>query len=419
MSVAPASSSRTERLISEFEIPEHLRPREYGVKSTQLLALGQLVRLSQTRDVINPMLRELEESIERTDMINQPDVACLNPEALDTYIDFVNRVWRSDHRIEDFSPDEHGMYYLVVAGHSRIMAVENNERRRSANAQKDGYSTDPLSAHIDCKIIDAIRPEQIIAYQLEENLHKMPSQERVAMALVETYLYGLEQGIWTNKTEFLEGQGARFSRKQLNDAIAFSELPVEMRDFTLAGGAKYGVVVEIAKMLEVYRDYQLFLYFRNASDADVIAAAEEIDEQCTAWVGVEIATANRSALNITAARKKYKSLRENWEAHMLRVAVEEADEANYGDRPLFSLSGHEEDWRREMRRTREHYLREIKLLAKEPFSRASLLINLHAKAARLNDLEKDEVLVTIHSGVTEFARKAGAKTLKSVEATLI
>ena len=91
--------------------------------------------------------------------------------------------------------------------------------------------------------------------QLDENIHSKPSLERRAMALVEAWLYGLEQGLWKNKAEFLQSAGKKFNPKNLNDAIAFSQLPSEVRDFVFEGNISYGASVELGRRVETIRDY--------------------------------------------------------------------------------------------------------------------------------------------------------------------
>lgn len=211
------------------------------------LPVDQLVRLPQVRSGLNPELPELKASIQAHGLLNPIDVVRMDQSELETYIKFVNRTWRTDVSPEAYEqqrqPD--GSFYLVIAGHSRAEAIYQLQQNDEAGR---GYC-------LIAKVHSATTPEEIIELQLSENIHSKPPQERRAMAIVETYRYGLENGMWSNKAEFLRQSGGKFGRRVLDEAIGFSQLPPEARDFVFSGHLSYSAAVSLGIASDTLMDY--------------------------------------------------------------------------------------------------------------------------------------------------------------------
>ena len=80
--------------LTERENPELREERVFGDHPTRKVSVEKLITLSQVREVKNSVGPELKDSIDRGDMINQVNIALMSREQLQTYITFVNRVWR-------------------------------------------------------------------------------------------------------------------------------------------------------------------------------------------------------------------------------------------------------------------------------------------------------------------------------------
>lgn len=210
--------------------------RVHGRYEKVELYSDEFVKMAQVRKERNAVRADLKESIRRH-LINPLDVACLDSQTLGDYIDFVNTVWGTQTSIEEFDthmqPD--GTYFLIVAGHSRHVAI--------CELEADG--TIPRY-RIEAKVHQVTSPEEIIQIQLDENLHTQPSKERQAMAVVETYEWGRSTGRWSNQREFLE-QNNYVGKTMLSDALRFSTLPRDIRDHVTSGVIGYAAGLELGR----------------------------------------------------------------------------------------------------------------------------------------------------------------------------
>lgn len=378
-------------------VPEHLRPREYGKKELMPLPVSALIRVSQQRGNSNPAFASIKESIANGDLINSPDVALLTPEAFSEYLTFINKLWKNDHHIAQYQPDDNGYYYLVIAGHTRVDAVDEIEKDREKAAINAGF--DPYDwpvATIDCKVHVGLSPEEILALQMDENLHEKPSQERTAIAMVETYFYGLEQGKWSSKKEFIEKNDGKFSQDALNAALVFCDLDEITRGFVFTGTVAYGPVVELGKTVEPHRNY-LAREFFGVQIYDELSPElrEEIDQEIITWNAVEIACMQKKRMNITACKARYKSLIDNW---LKASSQEEAQQSMFMSDPT-------REWRDRRAKTRSELRSRVKEVAALPASGAFKALQLHVEVMGPDSEEGAEMLELLESGMNKFERK--------------
>ncbi len=262
------------------------------------LPVDQLVRLPQVRSGLNPDLPELKENIQAYGLLNPIDVAHMDQSQLEAYIDFVNHTWRTDVSVDDYErqrqPD--GSFYMVIAGHSRTEAIYQLQQEEETDQE---YA-------IVAKVYSATTPDDIIQLQLGENIHSKPSDERRAMAVVETYHYGLKHGVWKSKADFVrQSKGKGISQYFLDQALGFSQLPPEARDFVFSGNLPYGVAVELGLASDTIMDYEWMRLGRT--DARLKGATEVIDEEFDEAyrqrITLIIAQIFNSGMNRPAAKK--------------------------------------------------------------------------------------------------------------------
>lgn len=402
-------SSGERKAAASADIPEYLRPREYGKKEYRSVDLRSLIRVSQQRGVNNPAYFDIKESIANDDIINPPDIAYLRRESLESYLNFINKVWGDEHDIDQFEPDEDGYYHLVIAGHTRVEAMIEIEDERLVAAIEQGYDISEFpSPTIHSKIYRDLEPEEILALQMGENLHEKPSQERTALAMVETFYYGLETGKWSTKTEFLEANKGKFSRDSLNKALLFADLSEEIRGFVFAGVVAYGPIVELARTVSSHRSYILKKFFGEKDYADLSDEERaQVEETIMTWNASQAAYLQSKKLNVTAAKKRYSSYRKNWD---------DFDPKSESEGRLFSDPSRE--WRDYKRHVRDKLLSRVGEVAALPVSRAIDALQLYMKILQPKDpdelgydceLEIDEdgldLLGQLESGVRGFEDK--------------
>lgn len=399
--IPDAAGGQSGELRDCAEIPEHLLPREYGRKEHAPVPLRDLVMVSQQRGANNPAFKSIKESIKSGDLINPPDVALLTHQSLSAYLQFINRIWGSDHEISEYLPDDEGYYHLVIAGHTRVEAMIELEDEKMYELVGDGYDISGLEApRVWAKVYRDLQPEDILSLQMDENLHEKPSQERTAIAMVETYLYGLDIGKWRTKKEFVEANEGKFSQDALNKALVFCELDQTTRDFVFTGVVSYGPVVELARTVSAHRKYILAKYFGGRSYDELTDDEQtEVETEIAQWNATEIAFmqgqgAGKRKLNVTAAKKRYESYRKSWE---------EFDPANEVQEALFSDPTRE--WRDQRRHTRDKLREKVTEIAGLPTSGAFEALQLHVQVMGPTSKEGAEMLQLLDSGMRRFEDK--------------
>jgi hypothetical protein len=221
--------------------------RVFGEYETVAVAVDDLIRLPQVRSGTNPDLPDLKESIKANGLLNPIDIAVMDEAAFVDYIGFINELWGRSVQVEDYAHMRQpgGEYNLVIAGHTRAEAISQLQAEDEAGS----------SYEIVCKVHQTSDPFTIISLQLDENIHSKPAPERKAMALVEAWSWGKKNGKWASKAEFLRTDGRKFNARNLNDAIAFAELPEGIRDFVFEGQTSYAASVELGRSVDVVLDY--------------------------------------------------------------------------------------------------------------------------------------------------------------------
>ncbi|MBP7767036.1 hypothetical protein KA068_00750 [Candidatus Saccharibacteria bacterium] len=330
--------------VSHLELVGRGREVCFGDNELEAVKLGELVSLSQQRGSANPAFEEIKASVRRDGLINNPDIALLDPKDFENYIDFVNRIWKSGHRIENYVPGADGMYRLVIAGHTRIDAI------RSICEDDD---MNPNDTRIKCKVRIGLKPRDILAIQMSENIHEKPSPERAAIALVETYYYGIEAGEWSNKQGFLDANSGKFSRGTLSNAIYFADLPEMARDLVFAGAVSYSSVIEIARVVKNYESFVLYKHFGGRDVNDLSSEERDrFEEVVKQWCCSEVAHVQAHGLAATRCRGRYKGYVESWEKTIL-------GEAEQGS--LFSDP--DEEWDRHIRAIRHSFEASVRALS--------------------------------------------------------
>lgn len=404
-----------EQVFLHGELPEHLEPREYGKKEYAAVELRSLVMVSQQRGANNPAYGNIKDSIKSGDLINSPDVALLTHESLAAYLTFINKIWGASHNIASYKPDADGYYHLVIAGHTRVEAMIELEDEKAKELAELGFDPAQLrQPTVWGKIYRDLEPEDILSLQMDENLHEKPSQERSAIAMVETFLYGLDIGKWRSKKEFVEANKGKFSQDALNKALVFCELDQTTRDFVFTGVVSYGPVVELAKTVGPHRKYILAKYFEGRTyDQLTDEEREEVEKEISQWNASEIAfmqERGKKKLNVTAAKKRYESFVKSWNSY---------DHEAESQGKLFVDPTRE--WRDLRRHTRDTLRQRVMEIAALPVSGAVQALQLHTRVMELGADEGEEMLEVVGSGVRQFEDKmrrvvagAGALTVDAM-----
>ncbi len=330
------------------------------------LRTGQFVVLGQVRGSKNTATEELKNSIESVGLLNSIDCANLGADTLTDYINFVNEVWGTHTDISEFEQQRQadGSYYLVIAGHTRLSGViELQEENR-------------LSVHrtVEAKVHKVTSPWQIIELQLAENIHTQPARERRAVAIVETYEWGLREGKWSTQKEFLEAHN-NIGKTVLSEALAFSNIPPRIRSFVQKEAISYNAGIEIGKAAGDLLDY---LYYKTGVTA--LSATEqqlaEILELQDIQLTIEVDKIVDGKLNSTAAEKRIRA----WRDRMTREMIDNQAEKEAADeQAMFALDmmTPDEVLAQEMKSAKAELRLILAKYGRMPSTAAQELINLH------------------------------------------
>ena len=320
--------------LTERENPELREERVFGDHPTRKVSVEKLITLSQVREVKNSVGPELKDSIDRGDMINQVNIALMSREQLQTYITFVNRVWRTEHDLSTFEDMilEDGSYALVIAGHSRT------------NAAREIAEEDPArDYYLMCHVHEITDPEDIIELQLDENIHSTPPVERQAMAIVESYVWGLESGNWSSQEEYLkikaQKEGAKINKRQLRDALGFAQLPDDMRQLVLQKMIPYTAALEIGRSASTIIAHEMMRSgiteadLSEETDEDETSPRRQLDELVRGRILEIVTKIASSGMNTTAAKRHIQARVAAWKQALDEANGKEKDQ----DAGLFDL----------------------------------------------------------------------------------
>lgn len=340
-------SLKTKTDIGKFG-PEYIGLESIAAPAEQLLIpADRLVMLSQIRSGHNPQYEQLKDSIRQNGLQSEISVARMESAEFEEYISFTNVLWGSSHEITSFQQSADGYHYLVIAGHSRTKAIQEI-------SEEDGKTYG-----VPSKVYEIKSPHEIISHQLDENIHSRPTPEREAMAIVESYYYGIRQGLWANKKEFIASSHNKLSKYALDRALVFTELPASIRQFVLDGALPYAVGIELGKAARVARSYFADKYNANS---------EQVEPAVQDWLQLMITRVHNSKELSKASTKAQKFIASSAEA--LEISLAQHHEA--GIQKLFELSLIEE-----ARPIQQELQQRISSLGAEPLRDLATIISLH------------------------------------------
>lgn len=222
------------------------------------------------------------------------------------------------------------------------------------------------------------------------------------MAMVETYLYGLETGKWAKESEFVKANKGKFSRAAFESARVFCGLDEAIRAFVFSGAIKYGPVVELGKTVRPHREYLAQKFF-SKSDQEELTPEEKIkiEEEVIQWNACQIALIQRQNLNITAARQLFAGFCKNWEEALedLRRNDQEKGQAT------FDMADPDQEWLAQRKETRKKLRESVTALAQLPASSAFRALQLHVEIMNPDSDEASQMLEVIGSGVRKVDTK--------------
>lgn len=334
----------------------------YGQHETIELPVASFVRLPQVRSGLNPELPALKASIWSRGLLNQIDVARMTEDQLRSYIDFINRTWKTTVTLEDYGMMQQAddYYYVVVAGHTRTEAVFQLQ-------EEDGTGREHSMI---AKVHPISSPQELISLQLDENIHSKPAQEQRAIAIVETYMYGIENGLWKDKSDFLRKAGADFNRQILNEAMGFAQLPPEARDFVFSGRLSYNAGVALGMATDTILEY-IAMRMGNP-DLATKEAKEHFETLYRYEIGILTAHISNHNLNGTAAKK--------YIAGQVGVKREKIDEANAisdDEAMLFTMVDPSEERVAYENGLKREYAQLLRELTRTSIDSAASLLSLH------------------------------------------
>ncbi len=228
----------------------------YGKYEYIEIDVNKLIVLPQVRKEKNAKIDELVESIKQKGLINPIDIAVMDLDRFKKHINFINNLWKTNIDFNKY-PSINNLYYVIIAGHTRYQAICQIDKEQNSNSK------------IYAKVHKVKTSEEILSIQLDENIQKEPRIEERAIAIIECYYSGLQNGKWTNQKEFVKKNKNKFSRDILNDALAFANLPVNIQQSILNEHLYYQAGVELGKISKLINDYEKYQLGNNYTEQEL------------------------------------------------------------------------------------------------------------------------------------------------------
>jgi hypothetical protein len=278
-----------------------------------LLSLGYICIFDQSREGENPVQASITESLGKMGLINLVDVVRITREAVDSYAQFVSDLWGGEKINTSTLPQstfESGMYDVLVAGHSRIIGVKENEAKKAEYQWAIGNTDyDPALSQTMVKIHPVTSNRDMINIQMTENIHKALPEEREAVTIVENYYLGLRDGLWSTPEQFQAEFKDKVNIKKLIDAMAFAKLPTKIRELVFTKIIPYSVGILLGNYSDILYEFNLFKYF-SSQQRDMLSIEEKeiLDYNVESELMMEATKIVKSRLKYTPAKKHFSSL---------------------------------------------------------------------------------------------------------------
>ncbi len=287
-----------------------------GLYTQEVVEVEDLIMLSQVRGGANPESKRLKQSIDRRGLINEIDIARMTRENLEQYIDFVNRLWGTSLDIANYDVRARGgLYYLVIAGHSRTLAVLDL-----------AYEHPEKQYKINCKVHDVKGPGDIIGLQLDENLYHKPPVERSAMAIIESYHWGIESGKWSGKTEYLALHKGEVGSAEFEKALGFHQLPADLRRLVFGKQIPYTAALELGGHIDTWIHHETIRLGYASLGVLSEEQAANLEEVMKSELLAIIAYIQNHKLNTTASKLFIQGKANTWQSTIEQLQAQKDEQ---------------------------------------------------------------------------------------------
>lgn len=227
------------------------RKRMHFDRDIPLLSLARLPQIRQDFNHIEELISSILSFEKYGGLLEPIGVAMWNKESLQDYLRLVNFVSGSHKRVSQFTPHDDGLYYVLLFGERRYrasIALYQHGCSGCRRKKKNLPAGECYTYHFDGTTIRAtvypdIPVDIAVKMQLEENSYIIPPPQDFAIWYRRMYAY-------LSKTEALTVRefAKRYHRneKTIEQALAYANLPAEMRRLVDVGKITYGVGVELA-----------------------------------------------------------------------------------------------------------------------------------------------------------------------------
>lgn len=361
-------------------------------KNKITLPVDSIHVVSQVRHGRNAIQEDLNSSVNNRYVMHDIQVAIMSEDEFKEYIEIVNELWGSKHDISDFEPYDNNLYNVVIAGHGRLSAAKRYDDRHPE-----------IRSTLDCTYYLHPSYEEVMAVQLEENLHSVPSTERQAKAIVEIYLIGLKQGLWTGPQEFLRRPEVQLSGNQLRNALYYAELPEDIQEYVQAGTLPYTVAVELGRSKKSVQGFYTHKFMPNSNgNGTKPKPLPEIEDLVRGWFLERIVIIQNNSLNSPDAVAHIQASVKDLEL----MLDSEPGNLSFGDIEGVMSSPEEQaqDYAKEQRRK---YTSLVKQLGEKRIFGVHRALLLHAQ----NVENGNEVITKFGQRMEQISKQIGSTTL--------
>lgn len=175
----------------------------------------------------------LAANIARLGVLQPQMVAVLSSSTCEHYLEVFNFIFESSLCRADLTRAPDGYYYIVIAGHRRVLAQRMLGHKQSF-----------------VRLYREIDPQQAITLQISENLYQHPAPEDEAEVFYQLYRLAYRDDAKLSPTRFARENRVLLGKSEqaIYQAIRFCELPPEIVAMVHCGAIAYGVAIQLTRL---------------------------------------------------------------------------------------------------------------------------------------------------------------------------
>ncbi len=318
------------------------------------------------------------------ELLHQLTVVELDEGQCERYLRLLNRLWGSNHAVEELVPNDRGMFYVLISGERRDRAV-------GEIIEEEGW--DPWGVRVAANVRHDLSLFEAVLLQQAENTHERPPAQEEAASIQLLYELAIDEGEVTSMADYIKV--SPYKEGKVRDAFRYFELPSIVHDMVSSRSFPYSRALLYVPLVRTYRRYTI-------EPEEMIAVRLE-----------------RYILEDISARFGPDTISVKVQEHIATIIQQHTKEAE-GEQTLFCDTG----WEAQLAAERAQIQRLRFGLAVRPLRDLSTFVRLETQAARgersrpiLTHPEMQTHLANLRKALEELAAVSGIELARGAADT--